>query len=72
MICETYNWILNVLYWCFGSTRPPVSRVSATDFTIIFICFILFMVIVSWWLVPIMRGLDRLEKIEFHCKVNKE
>ena len=70
MICETYIWVLDVLCWCFGSVHQPVNKVSALDAAIIFTLFVLFMLIVSWWLVPLMRMIDKLSNIKFHC-VNK-
>ena len=72
MICGIYNCVLDVLYWCFGSIRQPVNKVSALDAAIIFTVFVLFMLIVSWWLVPLMRVIDKLDNTKFHCKINKE
>ena len=72
MICEIHNWVLDVLYWCFGSIRQPVDKVSALDATVIFIVFVLFMLVVSWWLVPLMRLIDKLSDTTFHCEINKK
>lgn len=71
MICETYNWILNILYWCFGSVWHPVNEVSVIQIAIVSVVFVVFMLAVSWWLVPLMRGIDKLDNTKFHCEIDK-
>lgn len=71
MICETYNWFMNVWYWCFGSVRQPKSEVSAIDFISFFVLFIVFVFVISWWLVPLMKGIDKLSDIKFRCGTSK-
>ena len=72
MICETYNWILNVMYWCFGSVRQSENEVSGTRFVVFVVVFVVFVLVISWWLVPLMRAIDKLDSMKFRCEVKKE
>ena len=71
MICEIYNWIMNVIYWCFGSVRQQANEVSATEFVVFSVLFVVFILVVSWWLVPLMRVIDKLDNTKFHRRIDK-
>ena len=69
MICEIYNWIMTFMYSTFIDSRWQYKdEVNFMPVAIVIPAFIFFIIVISWWLYPIVKVMDFLWSINFKCK----
>lgn len=67
-ICNLCNFIMNIISYSFGDTRICYTKIELDSAILIIILGIIWLIIMSWWLIPIRFVSNKyLKNIVFEC-----
>jgi len=71
MICEVFNEMMRFVDYVFGGNNSYRSKIELWEVVLMTILFLISLLVISWWLIPIQLLFKKYGNMTFYCNSKK-